>query len=70
MLLAASPGTAQAQVQMFDADDTFDMNGLEVDVAKVDEGDGATITVSVKAKSLRQGPTTAPPTPRMKARER
>ena len=50
VLLAASPGTASAQT--LEADSGFDSNGLKVEVANVDEGDSATITVSVKAKVI------------------
>ena len=47
VLLAASPGTASAQSMEGDA--TFDMNGVKVEAGTVEEGNVATITVSVKA---------------------
>ena len=50
VLLAASSGTAAART--LEADSDFDSNGLKVEGANVDEGDSATITVSVKAKVI------------------
>ena len=47
VLLAASPGTAQAQLT---ADDEYGESGVKVDVPKtVAEGHSATITVSARA---------------------
>ena len=47
VLLAASAGPASAQTLA--ADDSFSANGLMLEVAKVEEGDSTTITVSIKA---------------------